>query len=268
MALINEFEENDYLAEARSRVTEQFKDKTIFDKYLQLLISEQTELQTHLSSLMKLRTIDTATGKQLDIIGDIVGRPRGLIYGAEGKFFGITESPDTPTLSLDFSSNKYSADDGAYPTNIGSFGSINDAQVGSPWWSKGAPLAGTRTPTDDEYRLLIKAKIIKNTTRSTTEDTIFAFKFLFTAGQAFIDEYEPAKVRIGIGKLLTPVEKGLLFEFQGTGGLLPKTVGVKYDFLEFQSTRVFATEGFPGAYGVGDLNDESVGGFLANLVAT
>lgn len=265
MSEINEFQEVDYLSEARSRVTEQFKDKEVFDKYLQLLISEQTELQKSLAQLMQLRSIDTATGKQLDIIGDIVGRPRGLIYGAAGKFFGITESSESASLTLDFTSDSYTVEDGVYP-NIGPFGSITDPQAGSPFWSKGSPLSGSREPTDEEYRLLIKAKIVKNTTKSTTEDTIFAFKFLFSAGQAFIDEFEPARVKIGIGKLLTPIEKGLLFEFQGTGGLLPKTLGVKYEFLEFQSTRVFATEGFPGAYGAGDLNDESVGGFLANLV--
>lgn len=243
----NEFQEIDFLNEARGRVTEQFKNKDVFDRYLQLLISEQVELQMHLRDLMQLRSIDTASGKQLDIIGEIVGRPRGLIYGADTKFFGMVDQPP-------------------YPTNTGSFGSLTDAQAGSVFWSQGTPLSGTRTPTDEEYRLLLKAKIIKNTTRSTPEDTIQAFKFLFTTGQATIDEYAPARVRIGIGKLLSPLEKGLLFEFEGTGGLLPKTAGVQYEFLEFQSTRVFALEGYPSAYGVGDLADNSVGGFLANLV--
>lgn len=239
----NPFNTTDYLEEARSRVTEQFKDKDIFDRYLQLLISEHTVLQNQMLNLMQLRSIDTATGKQLDIIGDIVGRPRGLLTADQFKFFGFANEPQA-----------------------GSFGSLTDPQAGATFYSEGATKSGSRQPTDDEYRLLIKAKIIKNTTRSSTEDTIRAFKFLFSAGQAFIDEYEPAKVRIGIGKLLTPVEKGLLFELQGGGSLLPKTIGVEYQFLEFQSTRVFATEGFPGAYGAGDLNDPSVGGFLANLV--
>jgi hypothetical protein len=239
----NPFNTTDYLDEARSRVTEQFKDKDIFDRYLQLLISEAVILQDQMMGLMQLRSIDTAVGAQLDIIGEIVGRPRGLLTADQFKFFGFLTEPQA-----------------------GSFGSLTDPQAGSTFYSLGVTKAGGRVPTDEEYRLLIKAKIIKNTTKSTTEDTINAFKFLFSAGQAFIDEYEPAKVRIGIGKLLTPTEKGLLFEFQGAGSLLPKTVGVNYEFLEFQSTRVFATEGFPGAYGAGDLNDPSVGGFLANLV--
>jgi len=240
---MNEFEYNDYITEALSRVTEQFKEKPIFEKYLRLLISEQITLETQIQKLMQLRSIDTAAGKQLDVIGEIVGRPRGLITASEYKFFGFQGEPAA-----------------------GSMGSTTDGSVGSSFYSLGQATSGARVPSDEEYRLLIKAKIIKNTTKATVEDTIRAFKFLFGAGTVTIDEYEPARVRLGIGKILTPVEKGLLFEFTGTGGILPKTVGVNYEFLEFSSTRVFATLGFPGAYGAGDLNDPSVGGFLANLI--
>lgn len=247
----NEFQIVDYLDEARSRVTEQFKDKDIFDRYLRLLISEAANLQFTMRDLMQLRSIDTAQGKQLDIIGEIVGRPRGLIASDAFSFFGFDGDPQS-----------------------GKFGSLTDPQAGAPFWSLGSPKTGSRVPSDEEYRLLIKAKIIKNTTRSTPEDTIKAFSFLFGAGQCFIDEYAPAKARIGIGKFLTPIERALLFEFTNVGGLLPKTVGVEYDFVEFQSDRVFATLGYVDSadpvlyvkYSVGDLNNPDVGGYLSNLI--
>lgn len=241
----NEFEQIDYLGEARERVTEQFKEKPVFDRYLQLLLAESIELQTQLDKLMKLRSIDTATGKQLDIIGDIVGRERGLVTSDYFKYFGFQGNAQAE-----------------------SFGSSGDNTVGGPFWSLDTPLAGSRPPTDEEYRLLIKSKIIKNTTRATPEDTIRAFQFLFNNSKVFIDEAETGSVKIGIGKQLTPVEKGLLFEYGGVGNLLPKTVGIRFEFLEFSSSRVFATEGFPNAFGVGDLNDPSVGGYLANLLNT
>ena len=76
---INDFSIVDYLEEGRSRVTEQFKDKNVFDKYLQLLLGGKIELQEVFRQLMQERSIDTATGAQLDIIGDIVGQPRELI---------------------------------------------------------------------------------------------------------------------------------------------------------------------------------------------
>lgn len=75
----NEFIEVDYLEEARSRVTEQFKEKPIFDKYLELLIGGKIELQQVFKDLMQKRSLDTAEGAQLDQIGEIVGQGRTLV---------------------------------------------------------------------------------------------------------------------------------------------------------------------------------------------
>lgn len=75
----NEFIEVDYLEEARSRVTEQFKEKPIFDKYLHLLIGGKIELQQVFKDLMQKRSLDTAEGAQLDQIGEIVGQSRTLV---------------------------------------------------------------------------------------------------------------------------------------------------------------------------------------------
>lgn len=240
---VNEFELVPFVDVARSRITEQFKDKPIIDKYIRLLIGEWDEMQVVLQDLQQLRSIDTAVGKQLDIIGDIVGRPRGLVTSDVFYYFGFEGAP-----------------------LAGSFASTTDPTVGSPWYSLNAPTGISREPSDEEYRLILKAKIIKNRTMSRPEDVINAYKFLFSAGAVTIDEYEPAKVRIGIGKILTNVERGLLFDLGGAGTLLPKTVGVSYVYSEFQAGRVFATEGFPGAVGPGDLNDPTSGGILSNLI--
>lgn len=243
---VNPFTEVDYLAQARSRVTEQFKNKPIFDKYVQLLLTNKLEASAVLRQLMQLRSIDTAQGVQLDIIGDIVGQPRVLLTADQFKFFGFQGAP-----------------------NAGSMRSLLDASQGSPFYSLGDPLGTSRKASDEEYRLLIKAKIIKNRTLSRPEDIIGAYKFLFGASRVQVIENNggrPAQVTIGIGKVLSTVERGLLFDLGNTGTLLPKTAGVTYEYVEFTSTRVFATAGFPGGSGVGDLNDPNVGGFLANLI--
>lgn len=250
MSELNEFQEIDYLNEARTRVTDQFKNKPTFDKYLDLLIKGGTELQLTLKQLQQLRSVDTATGAQLDNIGEIVGVPRGLVSAELFYYFGFKDQ------------------DAIIPNpQAGTYGSVTDSSVGSPWYSLGAPLGVSREPSDDEYRIIIKAKIVKNRTLSRPEDVIAAYKFLFSTGQVVIDEYAPAKVRIGIGKILSAVEKGLLFDLQGSGSLLPKTAGVNYQYQEYQSTRVFALAGFPSAMGPGDLNDPSVGGFLSNIIS-
>ncbi|UPW35887.1 DUF2612 phage-associated domain-containing protein [Pseudomonas phage EM] len=240
---VNQFDREDYLEVARERVTEQFKEKPVFDRFLQVLLSGKFDIQNALEDLQTLRSLDTATGKQLDIIGDIVGRPRGLVFQEIFKYFGFSGTQ-----------------------RAGSFGSLSDPTVGSPWYSLGAPTGNAREPSDEEYRMILKAKIIKNRTNSTPEQVIEAYKFVFGVPEVFLEEYAPASVRIGIGKILTNVERSLLFDLGGAGALLPKTIGVNYTHTEFQAGRVFATEGFPGGQGVGDLNDPTVGGILTNLV--
>lgn len=243
MSELNPFEVEEFLNVARSRVTEQFKNKTVYDKYLQLLLSGKVELQDVIQDTMQLRSIDTAVGVQLDVIGDIVGRPRGLVTSDIFYYFGFDGAAQAETFS-----------------------STTDPTVGGQWYSLNAPIGISRPPSDEEYRLILKAKIIKNRTLARPEDVINAYKFLFGASQVTIEETAPAEVRIGIGKILNNVERGLLFDLGGAGQLLPKPVGVSYSYTEYQAGRVFATEGFPGGQGTGDLNDTSVGGFLSNLI--
>lgn len=243
MSELNPFVSEEFLNVARSRVTEQFKNKRVYDKYLQLLLSGKVELQSVIKDTMQLRSLDTAVGAQLDVIGEIVGRPRGLVTSDIFYYFGFEGAPQGE-----------------------SFSSTTDPTVGGQWYSLDAPVGISREPSDEEYRLILKAKIIKNRTLARPEDVISAYKFLFGTSQVTIEELAPAEVRIGIGKILTNVERGLLFDLGGAGQLLPKPVGVSYSYTEFQAGRVFATEGFPGGQGTGDLNDPSVGGFLSNLI--
>jgi hypothetical protein len=246
----NEFEIVEYLDEARTRVTDQFKDKPTFDKYLDLILRGSLELQETLQQLQQLRSVDTATGVNLDNIGEIVGIPRGLLSAELFYYFG---NRDLDQIIANPQAGKY--------------GSLTDSSIGSPWYSLNAPLGISREPSDEEYRLIIKAKIIKNRTLARPEDVIEAYKFLFGTSQVVIDEFAPAKVRIGIGKILSSVERGLLFNLQGSGSLLPKTAGVNYQYQEYEATRVFALAGFPGALGPGDLNDPAAGGFLSNIIS-
>lgn len=243
MSELNPFEIKDYVDEARARITEQFKGLPVMDKYLRLLLSGVLDVQEVLRQLQQQRSIDTAVGAQLDVIGEIIGRPRGLVTADLFNYFGFQGAP--------------LAD---------SFGSLSDPTVGAPWYSLGAPTGISRAPSDEEYRLILKAKIIKNRTLSRPEDVIAAYKFLFGASKVTIEQVSPANVRIGIGKILSNVERGLLFNLGGAGSLLPKTIGVGYSYAEFAADRIFATEGYPDGLGVGDINDPNSGGIISNLI--
>lgn len=230
----NEFVSVPYLEQARERVTEQFKDAPVFDKYLQLLIGDSLELQTVLKDLMEKRSIDTAVGRQLDILGDIVGQPRTLVNADLFTFFGFM--------------GNWQAD---------SYGSLNDAGVGSVWWDGEASSTGNITLNDDLYRLLIKAKIAKNTTRATPEDVMNFTNFIFnTNGSTIVDEGF-AKFRLMIGRSLTRQEVGLLRYVNRTASyeskLLPKPIGVGIEYGSFEYDSFFAFQGIPNAKGYGSL---------------
>src|SRR4030067_968172 len=90
MALVP-FTEQQYLTEARDRITQQFVDKDIIDRYLQLLLDQQESIQQVFKDLLQKRSIDEATGATLDIIEEIVGQQRELISVAFVNFlFGTS----------------------------------------------------------------------------------------------------------------------------------------------------------------------------------
>lgn len=227
------FETIDYLTEARDRVTYQFKDKDIIDRYLQLLIQQQTILQDTLKDLLQKRSIDTATGATLDIIGEIVGQQRELISADLYTFFGF-----------------------AGVTSAGGYGDINNPYVGAVWYDFGKPTGGNILLDDETYRLFIKAKILKNTTASTPEEFISFINFLFGTTLTFVSEGN-AEFTVFFGRELSTFEIALLSYTSNSQGytsrLIPKTTGVKINFGIFQQDSYFGFQGMPNAKGYGDL---------------
>lgn len=211
------FKTTDYLAEARSRVTEQFLDSTtdsgiklVFDKYLQLIVANQDEIQTYLKAMMQMRDIDTATGDQLDIIGSIVGQERELIAADLYHFFGFDGVTNAEPM--------------------GEYGS----SLGGIFYTYGDPLGGNRVLSDDVYRVFIKSKIFKNTTASTPEEFIATVNSLFGTTKTYLLEGDDAEFTVYFGRDLTDWEKNLLeyisYQQAYPTRLLPKTVGVKMNF--------------------------------------
>lgn len=230
---IPEFEDLDYLEEARGRVTEQFKNKDTIDRFLQLLLDQQQELQQVFKDLLQKRSIDEATGAQLDIIGEIVGQPRELISVDLFTFFGFVGHPKAD-----------------------SFGDFGDPVVGGRFYSFGTPLGGNILLDDDLYRLFIKSKILKNNTRSTPEEFIQFINTLFGTTTTFIVEGPEAQFIVYFGRPLSSLEQALLNYTSSSQGypsrLIPKTVGVGIGYGTFEEGNYFGFQGAPGAKGFGD----------------
>lgn len=247
MSEINNFAIIDYLQEARERVTEQFKDKDIFDRYLQILLTGKVELQEVFRQLMQERSIDTATGAQLDIIGDIVGQPRELIDTALLNYFAYL----------------------GYPT-AASYGDLNNSAVGGIYYSYGNPLAGNTLLTDDQYRLFIKAKIIKNNTNATPNQIIQFMEFVFGIKTNLVIAEGNAEFTLMLGRSLSNFERVLLTYVSYSSGypsrFIPKPIGVKVNFGQFDDSNYFGFQGAPNARGYGSLNDLSTGGIYGQLL--
>lgn len=237
MSKINPFEIKDYLVEARSRVTEQFKDKVVFDKYVQLLTSSGINIQLVLQDLMQKRSLDTAVGAQLDLLGTIVGQGRMLVNVDIFQFFGFD----------------------VVPNSLG-FGTLGDPSVGGIFYDANNPRFGNIELNDDLYRLLIKAKIAKNSTRATPEDTMRFANFVFNTEGSTIQDEGGAAFLLMVGKQLSAIERSLLTYIDKTSEynsyLLPKPVGVKVSFGNFDYNSFFAFSDVPNAKGFGSFEEQ------------
>lgn len=161
-----ELKYTNYLDRIRKLVTFQFEDSPVFDKFLQLMAEGATEIQQVYKDLLELRSIETAEGAQLDIIGKIVGQDR-LLYDVEFfEFFGFQSH-----------------------FQAGSFGTEVDARLGAKFKGVGDRASGNILLDDDMYRVFIKAKIARNVTRATPEEVMHFINFIFnTDKSSVIDE--------------------------------------------------------------------------------
>jgi len=115
---------------SESRILSQYSTSPLYKLLLEVYTSEIQELCTSITELIKYRTIACAEGKQLDILGRIVGMDRkNYNYDADYWF-----EPD---------------DEGVAPDN-------------GHWWVKNYPQAVFEPMDDITYRKWIWMKILKN----------------------------------------------------------------------------------------------------------
>lgn len=150
----------------------QFEDKKVFAAILESLGEELDELDQAFDDLKELRWIDTGAGKQLDGIGEIVGQDRQIGKAVAIPFFGFYGQ--TGTLGFEQARFRDTNEDYLASYNL----------------------------MDAEYRLVLWAKVSKNISRGTAEDTISSLLFIFSAPYVVLHEIGNAKIAIGIGRRL------------------------------------------------------------------
>lgn len=228
--MIVPFIEKDFLNELVENSTEQFKYKTIWNKYLQLEALNRSELQEVFKTLLQQRSIDEAVGEQLDVIGRIVGQPRTLISFDIYNFFAFKNYLNGDT-----------------------YGDLTDPSKGGVFYSEGSPTGGNLTLDDASYRLFIKSKILKNKTASTPEELLLFLSYVFGNDTPIFIVEGGAHLKIFFGTELSTLEKNLLnyisYDLGYPSRLIPKTLAVSIEYGGFDSGNFFAFQGVPNAKG-------------------
>lgn len=131
-------QEQDYKTIAHSRLTDRHRNDDVFLATLDTLIEIKEERQQQYLSLGNtLLDIDNSTGKNLDLIGKLIGEERSLVNFIDRSYFGFLGARLAESYDVGY------------------------------WYSLYRNRYGTlRTLTDDEYRRVLKARIIKNSSGS------------------------------------------------------------------------------------------------------
>jgi|GEM_PF-757735 len=211
----------DHLALGLSRVITQYSESPKFLAYLSAMLSMANDVEATLQSLYSLPDIDSMEGVNLDVIGQIVGVTREIPDSVQLTFFGFAG---------------YS-----YETVFGELGQLG---IGSRFYELGETYTGTSTLGDIEYRLLLRAKIMKNASHSTCEDILGALAFLFSLSAANVDDYGGMVIGLAIGRQLTVIEQAILAQLD----LLPRPATVLIGSITtYDSLNYFGFSDQPGA---------------------
>ena len=194
------------------RTVSQYNDSPIFLDFLSSLALLADDLQDEISRVNEFRQLKKAQGVNLDTIGRIVGVDRVVIDFQVGVFFGF--EPDPTALGFD------SVDE--VVTNAGRYREIDE------------PTGIARFLGDDEYRTLITAKILSNTSNITPDAVLLitraTLEVMFGQGSdipIYITELGNASFELQVVAELNPAEQAFITFLD----LIPRPAGVKINFV-------------------------------------
>lgn len=185
--------------------------------------SEEFELIYDNANILQMAyDLDFAVGKQLDIIGKIVGISRNVPFSIPKNYFG------------------FSGHLNAYP-----FGSKFNSVVAYPFRGKFEILYSDGKLNDNDYRFFIKAKIIKNYVTSKNIDSNNfsiqnAVDYLFNS-KAYISDNHDMTMTLNIDSGFDISKLTYLENLD----LLPRPQGVRYNtFVSYQDSFTFGFNSF------------------------
>lgn len=231
----------DHQSLGRSRIATQYTESTKFLAYIRGLLAASAELEAVLQKVAEQVDIDIAEGVNLDVIGEIVGISRIIPASVQLAFFGFQ--------------------DNAAALNFGEEGAQG---VGGRFYDEGEPYLATSVLNDPEYRLLIRAKIVKNHAVGTNEDVIAGLSYLFggsnMAIQVAVEDIGNMAIQVAVGRPLTYLEKALISELD----ILPRPAGVRISQrVTFDTNSYFGFDGQNNALSFSEEGQPATGGQFA-----
>jgi len=196
----------------------QYRGKPKARQTVGLLFGESKIAWQSAQAVGEMLNIDTATGYALDLVGRHVGLSRTLKTFVPKEYFG------------------WVGVEAALGFGAGIF------------YRAGESLKNSSRLKDDDYRFLIKAKVLKNTQRPTMEGITASIKQLLGEGAFAVDNYDMTMNIIVPEKQLTTLRRYALLSLD----ILIRPIGVRYKFIVIESEHPFGWAGDQQAFGFGD----------------
>ena len=159
-----------------------------------------------LQDLIGLRSLESAVGSQLDMIGAIVGQPRVLVDFSLFPFFGFDGASQAQT-----------------------FGSLYDASLGGTWKSISDSEGASFEVDDDTYRFIIRARIVANISNTTPQGVIDSVNYIVGREDSNIVEMGNAHLKITHHATLTALQEYFLRGLSSIGSIIPLPICVSYE---------------------------------------
>lgn len=182
----------------------QYRGKPKANATVNLISDESSKVYQSAVDVGDILNIDKARGCALDLVGYHVGVNRSLASFIPRKFFGFAR-----TGQLGFNEGKF--------------------------YRYGESTGESTRLSDEDFRFMIKAKILKNYQIGAIEDITNSVSFLFGRDARIIDNYDMTMTAIIPSTVMTPFKKYAIENLD----ILVRPVGVMYKYVIIEPAKYF-----------------------------
>lgn len=225
----------DRVQQVRDLLIEQYKDKPNVTGFIDSFSTELQTVDDETNNLLNNRSLTTAVGANLDVIGKIVVLDRPF-----------TDPDPDEVFTFD------------NPSSAGAGYADEENSVQGGYWIGLDPIDNQQY-SDTAYRFILRAKIIYNTTTATIEDMHKYASFVFDA-ESQVNE-RVGVIDLHIARPIGRQEQQILQE------TFPLPAGVRLGDISYSiEDGAFGFTGDDRNGGFGDLDDAGVGGVFSVVI--